>query len=178
MNHADREALSELLACIETNDADTIGPTSTLALAKARDIVDRAGPDFIITIPGTHIHDTNRIRDAVKAAFSQPPNPGLDAFLTEPIHEYVDRIPARRRHRALSPLKLAVALVIAATILIALTASSTPGLIPEPHPGTSGAPKVPSRPAQTGYEPLGPTRTAPNAETPKTAPKPTTPPIG
>lgn len=144
MNHADRERLSDIL---ETIDDETNGyaPDEFLKLriAEARAIVDHPVdpgeiPNTIINIKGIKIHDPEAIRSAVKTAFAQPPNPTLDAFLTEPIHEYTDRIPTRHRHRAINPWWLVVAFTIASILAVALTATPTtsPGPSHQPDPNS------------------------------------------
>ena|SRR6187549_144565 len=168
MNHADRQRLSLLLAEID-NDIDALGHGYTPLQANidaARAIVDNPEPAGYLTISGKNITitDSSQIAEAVKTALAdQAPSPKLDAFLTEPMHEYGVRINNgnhRRRHRAHSPLRTALTLTIAAIALTALTASPTPPPRPDgpdeavrPAEARSGAAQTWFRPGTAPYIP-------------------------
>lgn len=185
---ADRERLSLILKYIDDNESDLLTSGVALMLNEARAIVDHPVdpgeiPNIIIKfhgpIGGLDAEAMNRhIKIALREHGMIPPptdnewlktepigapSPGLDAFLTEPIHEYTDRIPTRHRHRALSPLRIALALTLAAIGLIAATTLTTPtGGTERPNPESRPA-KQPSAPSQTGFWPSGPTLTPPGA---------------
>ncbi|HWO64581.1 MAG TPA: hypothetical protein VNO31_31550 [Umezawaea sp.] len=165
MNHADRQRLSQLLDTIDRERiTGFMNETELAALAEARAIVDAPGPDLILTFTGSPLADTGRIKAAVQAALAdQAPSPKLDAFLTEPIHEYREKAiwpqwrkihhplgwepRPTRRHR----LKATIGLTLAAIALIALTAANepTPGPSHQPAPTKPAGPA--SRTAQTGF---------------------------
>jgi hypothetical protein len=151
MNHADRQRLSTILDGMESlielerayqGDEEKIYADELDAqLAEARAIIDQPGPDLILTFNGAPLADTGRIKAAVQAALAdQAPSPKLDAFLTEPIHEYIPREP-RGIHRAPGRLKATIGLTLATIALIALTAAN------EPTPGPSHQP-TPTKPAE------------------------------
>jgi hypothetical protein len=152
MNHADRERLSELLEDIYMTCGTAYDEKSTFreALDEARAIVDQ--PAGIITIDGT-VNNAPEIRAAMERAFAETGATGKYTILNEPLHEYRDHIPTRRRHRALHPLKLAVALTLAAIGLIATTALTAPQVSTDrPNPQTRPAKPAPEA-AQTMFRP-------------------------
>jgi hypothetical protein len=152
MNHADRERLSDILAQLhEAIDYQGQDPTPSLELlAEARAIVDQ--PAGIITINGS-LTNTAEIHRALRKAFAETGKDGKYTILNEPLHEYRDQIPTRRRHRAIRPLTLATALTLAAIGLIAATALTAPRVSTDrPNPQTRPA-KPPSEAAQTVFRP-------------------------
>lgn len=152
MNHADRQRLSQILeecACALTHtDDEGIGP-----------LIDEARA--IVGGPTTSIPDTNLIG----GQYNFPPSATLDAFLSEPIHEYnphpdYGRIrhplgwtKPGRRHRALSTRRIALTTLIAGMILLALTASRTPTPSPSHQPTPERAAKPAPTTAQVPYRP-------------------------
>lgn len=151
MNHADRQRLSQLLDEIgRIMEHETIYNRVGFvdAYSEARAIVDQ--PSAIITFTGPISPEK---AEEVKRRFQEAPNVALDSFLSEPIHEYRDRVPARRRHRALSPLRLATILTLAAVALVCLTASSqTWGGTDRPQ-ADSGPREAPPGAGQSMYRP-------------------------
>lgn len=153
MNHVDRARLSQLLTDIDDH-CDNLGLGYGLlqqAIDEARAIIDQ--PAGIITINGS-LANTAEIHRALRKAFAETGTDGKYTILNEPLHEYRDHIPTRRRHRALHPLKLATALTLAAIGLIAATAltttpSSTQG--PRQHSVAPNTPPEAAQHARGGY---------------------------
>jgi len=157
MNHADRQRLSQVLLAAWTHNDD--GRISDL-LAEARAIVDAPTeiPNVIIKFNGPTLADTTRIKDAVRAAFAdQAPSPKLDAFLSEPIHEY-QPIEAyglrinRSNHRAgRTRLTTVAALALASIALTAATATQSARPGPSHQPLPKPAANQPPRAGETQF---------------------------
>jgi hypothetical protein len=160
---ADRERLSQLLGYVthELNAPPDDKNDDAISdwVNEARAIVDQPAhttpPGFSKGgyEPGHEVIHLNPDEARAFASSLRPPNPALDAFLTEPIHEYTDRIPTRHRHRAPNPWWLVVAFTLAGILAVALTASTTTtGGTERPNPQTRPA-KPPSGAARTGFRP-------------------------
>jgi len=180
MNHADRQRLSQLLDEIDTDTAEITNGVDPLRrkIDEARAIVDKPAPTtppgfskggidptterITLTFTGRPIPQSE-IKAAVQAALAdQAPSPKLDAFLTEPIHEYREKAiwpqwrkihhplgwepRPTRRHR----LKTTIGLTLAAIALIALTAANEPTPGPSHQPAPTKPAEPASRTAQTG----------------------------
>lgn len=154
MNHADRERLSDILETIEEEITGLEIDYPTFLhnrIAEARAIVDQ--PAGIITIDGT-VNNAPEIRAAMERAFAETNATGKYTILNEPLHEYRDHIPTRRRHRAIRPITLATALTLAGIGLIAATAltttpSGTQG--PRQHSVAPNTPPGAAQHARGGY---------------------------
>lgn len=146
---ADRERLSLILKYIDDNESDLLTSGVALMLNEARTIVDGHHPYPAEVTEIIHTEGVHRLPATFPDyRLTNAPHPGLDAFLTEPIHEYRDHIPTRHRHRAPNPWWLVVALTIAGILAIALTAT------PTTHP----SPSHQTDPASPGGANLAPTR--------------------
>lgn len=162
MNHADRQRLSQLLGALSESGEIEWG-RNLQRIAEARAIVD--GTTMCGNCGTNHPGSVNcppidfvPLRERHPEIFG-PPSPKLDAFLTEPIHEYQPieayglRLIAGNHRARRTRLTTAAALALASIALTAATATNTPtGGANGPQPQSKPA-EPPSEAAQTWFRP-------------------------